>query len=375
MVRFATAMTPNDHGYARLPEDLLHALLDEAGPITRRVEELLGIGIEHRDKLRAALNDLGLITRFNRVGTVAVAGVDGGFALERTLAVDLLLSVAVGVEGLGSDSQGWGKNQFRWWADAMPHNIELERIARGVMVAQELWILAEAPHPLRILDGSHITLVIQLNAALTTQSEDIRTAAKKQWSDLDTANALAEAASSPTVIAMPKYDSSRDIAIQLEKILGEPVPGDDKYLMDLLLDGGELIEPQQVPAQPWSQLHFNAQQNDAEIEQAFVAAIKPLKQRQLCYTYVKPSHDSPAYRLEIKDDAVSNMDQICSTLASQITGPFVREPYPQYLADVMAKSVGLGLSALQTAVQLALSGGGKPEIAQVMQRSYRTDGV
>jgi hypothetical protein len=69
------------------------------------------------------------------------------------------------------------------------------------------------------------------------------------------------------------------------------------------------------------------------------------------------------------------LDAVCSTIAGQITGPFVREPYPQYLADVMAKSVGLGLSALQTAVQLGLSNTGRPEIARLLLHSYRTEGV
>ena len=41
----------------------------------------------------------------------------------------------------------------------------------------------------------------------------------------------------------------------------------------------------------------------------------------------------------------------------------------------MAKSVGLGLSSLQTAVQLSMSGKGKPEIAELLIHSYRTEGV
>jgi hypothetical protein len=65
---------------------------------------------------------------------------------------------------------------------------------------------------------------------------------------------------------------------------------------------------------------------------------------------------------------------LLTTLAAQITGPFVREPYPQYLADVMAKSVGFGLSALQTAAQLALSRD-NPELAQLVIHSYRTEGT
>jgi hypothetical protein len=109
---------------------------------------------------------------------------------------------------------------------------------------------------------------------------------------------------------------------------------------------------------------------------AFETAIAPLKQRQIRFTYFKPEQFSSAFRIEVKEGITQDqLNDLCSTLASQITGPFIREPYPQYLADVMAKSVGLGLSALQSAVQLALSGQGKPEIAELLIHSYRTEGV
>ena len=176
---------------------------------------------------------------------------------------------------------------------------------------------------------------------------------------------------------MPKYDSSRTIASQLESHLGISIPGDDKYLMGLVLEPGELLVPQQVPVDPWRSLHFTAGAvAEKDIAEAFSNAIQSLTQRKIQFTYFKPDLLSPAFRLEIKpesDDA--ELSLLCSTLSSQITGPFVREPYPQYLADVMAKSVGLGLSALQTAVQLGLSGMGRPEISEMLIRSYRTEGI
>ena len=366
-------MTSDEQGYARLPEDLLYGLLGEAGAITGRVTGMLESSVEHREELRQGLRELGLLRRFNRTASSPVAAIDGGFAIERTLAVDLLLSVAVGVEGLGAATR-WDNNQYRWWAEALPHQIEADRLARGVMVAQELAILADAPHELRILDGSHLTLVIQINSALTTQSADIRAKAKDQWTELRTIEALGQASTDAALIAMPKYDSSSVIADSLSARTNREIAGDDKYLLGMLLDGGELIEPQQVPAQ-WGQLHFDARQGDENLERDLTAAIEPLRQRQLLFTYFKPDDTSPAYRIEIKQGAVHDLDRICSTLAAQITGPFVREPYPQYLADVMAKSVGLGLSALQSAVQLQLSGSGRPEIARLLLRSYRTEGT
>lgn len=363
-------------GYARLPEDLLQELLEGAGDVVDNVYSLLAPALDKRDDLRRALERLGLIQQYNRVDPSTLAGADGGFAVERTVAVDLVLSVAVGVEGLAGETTPWNSTQYRWWTHVMKHDPDSERLARGVMVAQELEIISKAPHRLRILDGSHLTLVIQLNSSLTSMSTDVRREARRVWELLATPDALAGACSEPEIVAMPKYDSSRALTQLLEAELGEPIPGDDKHLMELLLEPGELVTPQQVSDDPWTLLHFDARHGDEDLRDAFEAAIAPLQSRSIAFTYFKPEEFAPAFRIELKHPAESaHLDAVCSTIASQITGPFIREPYPQYLADVMAKSVGLGLSALKTAVQLGLSGLGRPEIAELLIQSYRTEGV
>lgn len=371
-------MPESYEGYARLPEDLLNDLLGEADSMVNRVEEMLAPAIERRVELRNTMDAAGLIRRFNEVDPQSICGVDGGFAVERTAAVDMLLSVAVGVEGLAEGTTAWETMQYLWWARADHHNIENERLCRGVMNAQELAILAKAPHEVRILDGSHLTLVIQLNSALSAGSPEVRVEARRIWEQLDTVGALGEACRNGTIVAMPKYDSSRDITTQLEALRKEAIPGDDKHLLTLLLEPGEYVVPRRVP-EAWSLLHFSAgsdETEDKEVETKFTEAIEPLKAREILYTYFKPDERSPAFRVEIKAHIEdSYIDLLCSTIAGQITGPFVREPYPQYLADVMAKSVGLGLSALQAAVQLALSRIGRPELSEFLIHSYRTEGV
>lgn len=364
-------------GYARLPEDLLRDLLEGAGDMITRVADLLGPALDNKAELRKTLQDLSLIRSYSEVEPASVAGVDGGFAVERTAAVDIVLSVAVGVEGLSSTTTTWDSTQYEWWSRVDKHDIDVERLARGTMVAQELAIIAEAPHGLRILDGSHLTLVIQLNSALTAFSADMRLEARNTWERLKTADALAVACASETIIAMPKYDSSREICDRLGDAVGKEIPGDDKYLLGVLLEPGEVLVPQQVSVQPWAALHFNAVDSaDEDIQSAFEEAIVPLRERRIAFTYFKPDEFSPAFRIEVKEGIEDSLiDTICSTIAGQITGPFVREPYPQYLADVMAKSVGLGLGALKTAVQLGLSGLNKPEIAELLVQSYRTEGV
>ena len=375
-------MTSNEghEGYARLPEDLLRDLLQGAGEVVEEVANLLAPMLDSRNELRQGLVDLGLIRTFEEVPPSSIAGVDGGLAVERTSAVDLSLAVAVGVEGLGPDTTIWNSTQYEWWTNVARHDVDADRLARGVMAASEIAILEAAPHRLRILDGSHLTLVIQLNSALSSESFDIRAEARRVWTRLGTAQGLATVCSTPNIVAMPKYDSSRTIASYLETHLGLSIPGDDKYLMGLVLEPGELLVPRQVPEDPWRSLHFNVGLGASDVEEdiadSFTDAILPLKERKIMFTYFKPDPLSPAFRLEIKPELVQDgLDLLCSTLSSQITGPFVREPYPQYLADVMAKSVGLGLTALQTAVQLGLSGMGRPEISEMLIRSYRTEGT
>jgi len=362
-------------GYARLPEDLLRDLLDGAGNVASQVINMLGPALEMRERLRSALVSLGLIKKFEGGEPFTVAGIDGGFAVERTSAVDISLSVAVGVEGLTGGTKHWNATQYEWWTRVDRHDLESERLARGVMIAQELAVIRDAPHDVRILDGSHMTLVIQLNTALTAQSEELRREAKRVWERLGTVDALSRAVADERIIAMPKYDSSRIVCDRLQTELGSEVPGDDKYLLGLILQPGELLTPQQVPEQPWSSLHFRSEQEEVLAEK-LEQAIAPLKERKLKFTYFKPTEFSPAFRIEFKDHTSSQLfESILAALAAQITGPFIKEPYPQYLADVMAKSVGLGLSALQTAVQLSMSGRGRPEIAELLVHSYRTEGV
>lgn len=367
-------------GYARLPEDLLLELLEGANQVVDQVNAFLGPTLERRDELRAGLNQLGLIRRYDETPTSTVCGVDGGFAIERTSAVDLMLAVAVGVEGLAVDTTPWDDTQYLWWSRVNKHDPDAERLARGVMVAQELAILATAPHDLRILDGSHLTLVIQLNSALSSFSDEVRDEAMRLWTQLDMKRALEEAVNLSSIVAMPKYDSSRVVSDVLQAAIGEEIPGDDKYLLSLLLEEGELLVPQQMPLHPWSTLHFTAppvaSPKQEEFRKELMAVIQPLRDRALNFTYFKPDRFSPAYRMELKGDLNDqDVDVVCSTIASQITGPFVREPFPQYLADVMAKSVGLGLGALKTAVQLGLSRLDRPDIAELLVQSYRTEGV
>lgn len=368
--------------YARLPEDLLADLLRSAPRIAYQVRTLLGPALELRTELRDAAVQMDRIATADLRVPVTSCAVDGGFAVERAVAVDILLAVAVGVEGFAPFGQecAWDRNQYTSNYFVLTHDVDNERLARATMIAQELDVLADAPHEFRIYDGSHLTPVIQLNSGFSSRSSAVNGLTAAVATERDLPSTLLSFATDESIVAMPKYDSSRALCDELSTAVGRHVPGDDKYLAGLILRGGEHTTPIQVAKDPWRELHVranpDAENSVQELSDLCNEQIESLRQRQLFSTYFRPDTTSPAYRIEVKPalahDPVA-LPTLLGTLAAQMTGPFVREPYPQYLADVMAKSVSYGLSALQTAAQLALSRE-NPELAQLIVHSYRTEG-
>jgi hypothetical protein len=371
-----------EEDYARLPEDLLAALLSSAPAVAEEVEDLLGPALRARQQLREAALSLGLIRTWSGGRTRTVAAVDGGFAVERTIAVDLVLSVAVGVEGFSPDRRSWewDDNQHSLARHVLTHDMHNERLARAGMMIQELDVLADTPHDLMIFDGSHVTPVIALNSALASRSAPVRDAVAELADRHGLESALGTFVEDPRIVAMPKYSSSRELCDLLAKETGTEVPGDDKYLMSLILRDGEFTEPQQVPFDPWGLLHVRAHPEAASHIHALALSVQakfePLRERKIACLYFRPHQGASAYRIETKLPMAQDDEEIADLLASihaQQMSPFVWEPYPQYLADVMAKSVGYAIQALQTATHLSLTHH-TPDLADMVVHSYRTEG-
>lgn len=376
-----TELTEGSAGYARLPEDLLATLLRNTPAITEQVISLLVPALTQRNSLREAAerHDLIRVSLPSVCGTVCA--VDGGFAVERTVAVDMVMAVAVGVEGFSPSAYSWEENQYASFHRVLVHDVDNERLARAAMICHEMAVLADAGHEVRIYDGSHLTPVIQLNSGFSSHSDIVNLGAVGAAEDVDLVSAFDAFISHPGIIAMPKYDSSRELAAELGTSIGVDIPGDDKYLTTLILREGEYTTPRRVHGAQWAQLHLTTPAGSAASKTGLVdsldALLGPLRQGALFYTYWRPFESGPSYRIEMKPALAQDetaLTLVLSTLRQQITGPFVREPYPQYLADVMAKSVGLGLSAVQTAAHLRLNRE-HPELAEYLIHSYRTEGV
>ncbi|HOS60439.1 MAG TPA: hypothetical protein PK661_10115, partial [Syntrophorhabdaceae bacterium] len=80
------------------------------------------------------------------------------------------------------------------------------------------------------------------------------------------------------------------------------------------------------------------------------------KESSIYFTYYKPNQDGPAYRIEIKKTLAqdkSRLEKYLLSIKKQIIFPEIREPYPQYLVDLMAKSIAMGLFSIQEAIRLS----------------------
>jgi hypothetical protein len=397
-LRPASASPLGLSGYADLPDEVLQQVLERTAEVADGVRALFSRVGERRGAMRDALLAAGNIRRAADLPQPAVAptvaAVDGGAAIEKSLGADTALAVAVGIEGLtDAGSVHWPGVQYASWQRTLAHEgEETAVVCRGVMSALELAVLRDAPHDVVLLDGSHLTPIIALNAALGVEHEGLRAELTQQFAFRETASALRIVAERSSIVAIVKYDGSRDLAqTWLPSELRGPGLGlDDRTTMSLLLEEGEYTAPQPVALTQqsqtsWTQNRIEALSAPDEHRESVrlavnevIAQVKGEPVSGLLVTYYKPHSWSPAFRLEIKTAVASSPDRLATVFAgirSQVVSPEIREPYPQWVADRMAKSVGDALVALRAAVNFDLADGGFGEYVSMVAHSYRTEAV
>ena len=381
--------------YADLPDEVLQKVLGRTAEVADAVRQLFTGITDRKSEMRAALRAAGQLKRYDELpgcpNTPTVAAVDGGAAIEKSLGADTALAVAVGIEGLtDAPMVYWPGVQYASWQETLPHQgDETGAACRGVMTALELAVLRDAPHDCVLLDGAHLTPVIALSAMLSVTNETLRARIAEVVTRYDTADALREVMQKPSVVAVVKYDSSRDLSHTFipAELRGAGVGLDDKTLTTLLLEEGEYTTPQPVTLTQqsknnWVSKHIPAlTPTDAAREAVRLAvndAVTLARGGGILFTYFKPHVWSSAFRLEIKPETATDPDKLCAVLTgirTQIVSPEIREPYPQWVADRMAKSVGDALVALRTAVNYDLADAGMGDFAALFAHSYHTDAM
>src|SRR5580692_11130053 len=95
----------NSRNYAHLPEELLGKILENVPATVHKMNSLFDVQDEPIKKGIADLRKLGLITKNDTAEfSESLIAVDGGVVLEKMTGTDILLAVAVGVEGLTRDT-------------------------------------------------------------------------------------------------------------------------------------------------------------------------------------------------------------------------------------------------------------------------------
>ena len=381
--------------YADLPDEVLQAVLSRTVEVAEGVKNLFAHVDDRREAMRDILLADGRVRRLSDLPqptqNPSSCAVDGGAAIEKALGADTALAVAVGIEGLTqSPTPHWPGVQYDAWQKTLPHEGDQTSVTcRGVMMALELAVLRDAPHEVVLLDGSHLSPVIALNTLLTVSNEELRQQIAEIVEEKQTADALRAVMEKPEVVAVVKYDSSRDLSQTWlpPSIRGPGLGLDDRTTMSLLLNEGEFSDPQPVGLTQQSKSNWLAKRievltpTDAAREAVRLAlndAITLVRDDCLFATYYKPHGWSPAFRLEIKPDIALNPARLGVVLACikhQVVSPEIREPYPQWVADRMAKSVGDALVALRTAVNFDLADSGMSEYVSLVAHSYRTESM
>lgn len=375
-------MTQENKGYAYLPEDLLVQILEKTPETASRLATSIELSNEQSFRAREILDRQNLIRECpDGDHTESLMAADGACIIEHKTSADILLAIAVGVDGLSDrDSSSWpdGQRQHQHWQTVLPHHVANPRLAQGIMFLMELSILAGNDREIRIMDGSHMTSILKLNSLLSANDQDAADRPYvKALSDFlnenyekvipDIPNIIRDAFSNNAVIGLTKYSSSREIIDSSLQTM--EIDMDDKVFMSILLNENEYTVPLPVGRSPkernmWRNIHIKCNLqiegviNDLEFNPRLEEAIEPFKitdnhKSELYFCYFKPNEYSSALRIEIKRDLACDsrrLERMFRSISRQIISPEIREPYPQYLADIMAKNISFGMEAVNQAI-------------------------
>jgi hypothetical protein len=369
--------------FVDLPASLVEELLDKSALVSDSLLGSFSALRESRADLRGALVSSDLLLRdaeLEHPHMPTTCAVDGSYAIERLLATDLAAFAAVAVEGLTppSETRHWDRPHHTAFIEPEPHNADTATVLRAVMLGNELKLAVKAPHDLVMLDQTLTLPVIYLNQALSKFVEVDELACAREFQDkapqfLESyLEILQSQRSDRNYVGVPKYSTRREIG----RRLGWPKGHDDRGLLSLLLEAGELTVPLALeqPEQPWHLTTAHMPQATRVVADQIIAALGSVR-----VFYYKPHAWLPALRLEISESSAENRYRLAAVVHGvklQCIAAGMLEPYPLYLADRTVKALSKSLPAFrQVATQRVAEryGGDIGDIFFALH-GYRTEG-
>ena len=377
--------------FADLPAALVDEVLGQTAGVGRELLASLHNIKQEREKHRATLIASGLVMSESSLGyppPPTTCAVDGSYAIDRLLTTDLAAAAAVAVEGLTppSEQRHWEIPRHRSFVAAEPHHPDTATVLRSVMLGDELRLITEAPHDLLMLDGTVTLPIIYFNQALNKAPEVTRLSCAQEFLENCVTYlehyllTLRSERSDKHFVALPKYSTRREIGREL----GWPENYDDRGMLTMLLNPGELTRPRKFEhprdSEGNTNWHLDTRQLPAEIrDQAAALAgeiISALK--SIVVFYYKPQDWLPALRIEVAGSVASNihrMSTVVQGIKHQTATPSMLEPYPIYLADRTVKALSRALPAFRQVTTQRISEQYEGDIGEVFfaMHGYRSE--
>lgn len=369
----------DERPFEELPEALVEEMLNKSNTLGKELSTSFQRLYEQKNSIRKKLKEKNLLRKDTEISFVPAhptsCGVDGSYALERLLYIDMVAFAGVAVEGLTppSEKRCWPQPHHLCNVVTIEHNASTVLVARAIMICMELELAAQAPHDVILLDGSLTTPLIYLNQALNRINEVPKSLSRLLECQLASAlesykTILISKRTDKLYTGIPKYTTRNEISKIIS--IGEY---EDRGFLTFILNAGEFVGPVPIekPQQPW---HINIQSANLknEIKEIILAL------NDLYIVYYRPYDHMPVLRIEIAKSIASNSQRLAilfESLRLQCGSPSIIEPYPLFLADRMVKHLGTALPAIRrtTTQQMSMEWEGRLGNMYLAMHGYRTD--
>lgn len=287
----------------------------------------------------------------------SLAAVDGGAVRERFYLQDLLAVRAAAANGSVSPRHPLPVEAE--WARLVTRSADTSRALAAAMAAAELYLLGQASHDVRVLDGGFVTPLIGLRDGLKSRDTECWAVVEElfegHWQALGNLESLYSSGQSRPVLAVTKADTGRDYlkAVAADPTLG--VDGDtfgpvaDRVFAAHLLNPGEYLTPvaaHVAAASPPPDASDTAAVAAAKTATGRVAKILAERSAggELRSTFFKPYRSGHAvvkvdYLADSAHTAAAAAERYVEALNQDCRMPHALEPYALWKVDALVKQV------------------------------------
>lgn len=384
-------MAGNDTPFAELPAALVEEVLGQTAAVAEDLLASFRNVRQDREARRAELLKGGIVIPESSLGyppLPTTCGADGSYAIERLLTTDLAAAAAVAVEGLTppSEKRHWERPYHRTFVAAEPHLEDTATVLRALMLGEELRLATAAPHDLVMLDGTLTLPIIYFNQGLNKAPEAPQLRCSKEFIDhclqyLEAYHVILRSErSDKQYAALPKYSTRREIGREV----GWPEGYDDRGMLTLLLNPGELTKPRDLEHPRDEKGNITWHLNTAHLPDTIKSKVQDLALdvldalARVQVFYYKPHDWLPALRVEVAGSVATNTHRLATVvqgLKHQCATASMLEPYPVYLADRTVKALARALPAFRQVTTQRVSENYEGDIGEVFfaMHGYRSD--